>query len=252
MNHSDTEKQIKAFRYAVDNSEKIVGFTGAGISTESDIPDYRSKGGIWDKFQPVYFDEFISDEGKRVLYWQRKQELWESMRNAAPNSGHMFFKNLYDEHKLIGIITQNIDGLHEKSGLPRDIMVNLHGNNLDTICLKCGFIIPSGEVLDGLDLDKGVPLCTRCGGLLKPNTISFGQQLREDDLGRAQDLTTSCDLMIVVGSTLIVQPAASFPLIAKRNGALLAIISLSETPLDKDADFVFNQKMGDFLKLIYS
>lgn len=252
MNHSDINEQIKAFKSAIEKSKRILGFTGAGISTESDIPDYRSKGGIWDKFQPVYFDEFISDEGKRVLYWQRKQELWESMKDAVPNSGHLFFKDLHDKRKLVGLVTQNIDGLHEKSGLPKDTMVNLHGTNLDTICLKCDFIVPSEEVMDGLDLEDGVPLCSKCGGLLKPNTISFGQQLREADLGKAQTLSTSCDLMIVVGSTLIVQPAASFPLIAKKNGALLAIISLSETPLDNDADFLFHQKMGEFVELINS
>jgi NAD-dependent deacetylase len=250
MGHSDTNEQIEIFKSAIDKSKRIVGFTGAGISTESDIPDYRSKGGIWDKFQPVYFDEFLSDEKKRFLYWQRKQELWKSMRGAVPNKGHMFFKHLYDERKLIGLITQNIDGLHEKSGLPKDIMVNLHGTNLEVICLECGFIVPSEEVLDNLNLEQGVPLCSKCEGLLKPNTISFGQSLREEDLDKARTLSLSCDLMIVVGSTLIVQPAASFPLIAKENGALLVIISLSETPLDSNADFVFHQKMGDFLDSI--
>jgi len=250
MGHSDTNEQIEIFKSAIDKSKRIVGFTGAGISTESDIPDYRSKGGIWDKFQPVYFDEFLSDEKKRFLYWQRKQELWKSMRGAVPNKGHMFFKHLYDERRLIGLITQNIDGLHEKSGLSKDIMVNLHGTNLEVICLECGFIVPSEEVLDNLNLEQGVPLCSKCEGLLKPNTISFGQSLREEDLDKARTLSLSCDLMIVVGSTLVVQPAASFPLIAKENGALLVIISLSETPLDNDADFVFHQKMGDFLDSI--
>jgi NAD-dependent deacetylase len=250
MGHFDTNEQIKAFKSAIDGSKRIVGFTGAGISTESDIPDYRSKGGIWDKFKPVYFDEFLSDEKKRFLYWQRKQELWESIRNAIPNKGHEFFKHLYDECKLIGLVTQNIDGLHEKSGLPRDIIVNLHGTNLEVICLECGLIVPSEEVLDDLNLEKGVPLCQKCGGLLKPNTISFGQSLREDDLEKANNLARSCDLMIVVGSTLIVQPASSIPLIAKDNGALLAIITLSETPLDAAADFVFHQKIGDFLNRI--
>jgi NAD-dependent deacetylase len=250
MGHFDTNEQIKAFKSAIDGSKRIVGFTGAGISTESDIPDYRSKGGIWDKFKPVYFDEFLSDEKKRFLYWQRKQELWESIRNAIPNKGHEFFKHLYDECKLIGLVTQNIDGLHEKSGLPRDIIVNLHGTNLEVICLECGLIVPSEEVLDDLNLEQGVPLCQECGGLLKPNTISFGQLLRREDLDKANNLARSCDLMIVVGSTLIVQPASSIPLIAKDNGALLAIITLSETPLDAAADFVFHQKIGDFLNRI--
>ncbi|MDR4499331.1 MAG: hypothetical protein MRK02_15660 [Candidatus Scalindua sp.] len=200
---------------------------------------------MWDKFQVVLFDEFLSDEKKRILYWQRKQKLWKNMKKAMPNNGHMFFKTLYDQKRLAGLITQNIDGLHEKSGLPDDIIVNLHGNNLEIVCLFCGTIVPSEEVLDTLNLEKGAPLCKRCGGFLKPNTISFGQNLREEDLVKANNLSLSCDLMIVVGSTLTVHPASSFPTIAKGNGAILAIISLSVTPADEYADFVIRQKMGD-------
>ena len=166
MKHSDSNNQIEAFISAISKSKRVVGFTGAGISTESGIPDYRSKGGIWDKFQPVYFDEFISDEGKRILYWQRKQELWKDLSNALPNKGHLFFKHLYDDGKLTGLITQNIDGLHEKSGLPKEIIVNLHGTNLEVSCLDCGFTVPSEDVFDRLDLEQGVPLCPECDGFL--------------------------------------------------------------------------------------
>ncbi len=250
MGPADINNSIDTFKSAVNKSKKIVGFTGAGISTESGIPDYRSKGGIWGKFQPVYFEEFISDEKKRLLYWQRKQELWKDLSTASPNKGHMFFKKLYDEGKLAGLITQNIDGLHEKSGLAKDLILNLHGTNLEVACLDCGFTMPSEEVFEDLDLELGVPICQKCRGLLKPNTISFGQQLRGQDLGRANYLAKSCDLMIVVGSTLVVQPASSIPSIAKENGALLAIITLSETPLDCYADFVFHLKVEDFLRLI--
>jgi NAD-dependent deacetylase len=162
----------------------------------------------------------------------------------------MFFKKLYDDKKLVGLITQNIDGLHEKSGLPNDLIINLHGTNLEITCLNCGFTVPSEEIFDSLNLEIGVPLCPKCDGLFKPNTISFGQQLRQGDLGRANDLALSCDMMIVVGSTLVVQPASSIPSIAKENGALLAIITLSETPLDYCADFLFHLKMEGFLSLI--
>lgn len=245
-------QQIINFKSTIDKSSKIVGFTGAGISTESGIPDYRSKGGIWEQFQPVYFDEFISDESKRLLYWQRKQEQWGGISFAKPNPGHMFFKELYDSGKLAGLITQNIDGLHEKSGISRDIIINLHGSTLEVICLKCGFIISSEEIFSDLDLDAGVPLCPECGGLLKPNTISFGQQLNAEDIRKAGDLVIDCDLMIVMGSTLVVQPAASFPVAAKQNGAALAIINLSETPLDNLADFTFHMKIGEFVNLYSS
>jgi len=250
MEHTDINNSIDAFKSAIDKSMNIVGFTGAGISTESGIPDYRSKGGIWDQFQPVYFEEFVSDEKKRLLYWQRKQELWKDLSNASPNTGHMFFKELYDEGKLTGLITQNIDGLHEKSGLPKDLILNLHGTNLEVACIDCGFTVPSEYVFEGLNLDDGVPICQKCNGLMKPATISFGQQLRAEDLDRANKLSGSCGLMIVIGSTLVVQPASSFPSIAKENGALLAIITLSETPLDSCADFVFHLKVEDFLRLL--
>lgn len=242
-----TEQQIQEFRSIIDKSKKIVGFTGAGISTESGIPDYRSKGGIWERFQPVYFDEFLADEKKRLLYWQRKQEQWDNISSAEPNAGHMFFKNLYDRQKLHGLITQNIDGLHEKSGIPQNIIVNLHGSTLEVVCLSCGFFIHSEEVFTGLNLDNGVPLCPECKGLLKPDTISFGQQLRVEDIEKAEELSTACDLMIVMGSTLIVQPAASFPLVAKQNAAQLAIINLSGTPLDCESEFVFNMKISEFV-----
>jgi NAD-dependent deacetylase len=238
---------IDRFKEALEKSEKIVGFTGAGISTESGIPDYRSQGGIWDKFQPVYLDEFLADEDKRLLYWLRKKALWQGIRDATVSKTHIFFKELNDSNKLLGLITQNIDGLHEKSGLPRNKLVNIHGTNLEVICMQCNDITPAHETLDDLDLDNGAPLCEKCGGLLKPNTISFGQSLIPEDLERAQDLALSCDMMIAAGSTLVVQPAASFPLLAKQNGAKLAIITQSDTPLDDAADFVFHEKLGDFM-----
>lgn len=239
--------EISKFKAILEENKKIVGFTGAGISTESGIPDYRSQGGIWEKFQPVYIDEFISDESKRLLYWQRKKALWQGIKNARLSKTHIFFRNLYDNGKLLGLITQNIDGLHEKSGLPKDVIVNLHGTNLEIVCLECGDITSAHETLDELNLGNGAPLCSKCGGLLKPNTISFGQNLIPEDLKRTEELSLSCDLMIAAGSTLVVQPAASFPFIAKKNGAALAIITQSDTPMDNDADFVFHEKLGNFI-----
>ncbi|MCK5707128.1 MAG: Sir2 family NAD-dependent protein deacetylase [Candidatus Aureabacteria bacterium] len=237
------------FGKVLKECNNIVCFTGAGISTESGIPDYRSKGGIWENFQPVYIDEFLRSKEKRILYWQRKIELWEGISNGKPNSGHMFIKKLYDMNKLTGLITQNIDGLHEKSGLPKKIIINLHGTNLETICLDCGYLIPSEKVFAKIDLDKDVPLCPECNGFLKPNTISFGQQLRPNDLEKSKMLSESCDLMMAIGSTLVVQPAATFPMLAKKTNAKLAIITLSETPLDNYADFVFHMKIGEFVEI---
>ncbi|MEJ2135189.1 MAG: Sir2 family NAD-dependent protein deacetylase [Desulfofustis sp.] len=234
------------FRKLLDESREIVGFTGAGISTEAGISDYRSQGGIWEKFTPVYLAEFIESPEKRVLYWQRKKALWDSIDSARPTKAHQFFVDLHRKGNLRGVITQNIDGLHEKSGLPAEKIVNLHGTTLEIVCLGCGAIDAAGPLMDRLDPERP-PLCPSCGGLLKPNTISFGQQLVEADLIRAERLVRGCDLLIAAGSTLQVQPAASYPLLAREAGAKLAIVTLSETPLDRYADFVFNEKLGDFL-----
>ena len=236
---------VAALAELIDVSQRVVGFTGAGISTESGIPDYRSKGGIWHRFQPVYFQEFIESEEKRVLYWERKIELWPAIAAAVPGPGHLLFLDIWKSGKLAGLITQNVDGLHEKSGLPDELIVNLHGNSLETICLTCRKIIDSAAVFESRDLKDGAPRCQSCDGLLKPNTISFGQTLRAEDLKQAEAFARSCDLMIVMGSTLTVHPAASLPAIAGRCGAKLAIITLSETPLDRAADLLINRKIGD-------
>jgi NAD-dependent deacetylase len=241
------KKSMKTLKSEIKMCNRIVGFTGAGISTESGIPDYRSKGGIWNRIQPVYFDEFLQDRNKRILYWQRKLELWDGIKNAKPNEGHLFFMSLYKEGILSGLITQNIDGLHERSGLPSDKIVNLHGNTLETICLKCGKKIPTQRVFDTFDINRDEPACKKCGGLLKPNTISFGQNLNREVLKKAHYLCLNCDLMIVMGSTLLVQPAATFPATAKANGAQLAIINMSETPLDGETDYLFKMKICDFV-----
>lgn len=234
------------FKQLLERSRAVVGFTGAGISTEAGISDYRSQGGIWDKFKPVYLQEFIDDPIKRSLYWQRKCALWDSINNAQPTAAHHFFYDLHRQGKLRGVVTQNIDGLHEKSGLPPGKIINLHGSTLEIICLGCGTVGAAEPLMKDLDPAEP-PLCNLCGGLLKPNTISFGQQLVEADLYRAERLVRGCDLMIAAGSTLQVQPAASFPLLARESGAVLAIITLSETPLDRYAEFVFNEKLGSFL-----
>ncbi|MFW5727892.1 MAG: SIR2 family NAD-dependent protein deacylase [Spirochaetia bacterium] len=148
FNHAEAIKKIAEL---IEKSARIVGFTGAGISTESGISDYRSKGGLWNRFTPVYYDEFLEDEEKRRLYWQRKFEMWPSLRDAQPNAGHRFFCQLYQAGKLAGVITQNIDGLHAKAGLPREKIVRIHGSNAEIVCLSCGRILPAGELMEGLE-----------------------------------------------------------------------------------------------------
>lgn len=240
--------QAEAIRRTVElikKSSRIVGFTGAGVSTESGISDYRSKGGLWERFTPVYYDEFLRDEEKRRLYWQRKIEMWPSLRDAQPNAGHRFFFQLHAAGKLSGLITQNIDGLHAKAGLPREKIVRIHGTNAEIICLSCGRILPAEALMEGMEPGEPAPRCSECGGLLKPNTISFGQNLDPQELERAEQLSANCDLMLCLGSSLVVHPAAGFPAEAARRGAALVIVTLSETPLDSAASVLIRRPIGE-------
>lgn len=246
MASADVEKMGEM----IEAAERIVGFTGAGVSTDSGIPDYRSKGGIWERFQPVYFQEFLEDEEKRLLYWRRKFELWPAVAGATPGPGHRFFADLHRAGNLEGLITQNIDGLHEKSGIPADMIVNLHGTAIRTSCLDCDATLDSAEVYRTYDLSDGAPRCRRCGGLLKPATVSFGQNLDPTQLSHAEDLARSCDLMIAMGSTLVVYPAALFPATAKEHGAQLIIVTLSETPLDDYADLTIHRPIGEIVETL--
>ncbi len=229
----------------LESSSRIVVFTGAGISTESGISDYRSKGGLWDRFQPVTIQEFLADPEKRREYWRRKRELYGQMREAKPNAGHLAIARLEKRGKLLGVITQNIDGLHQQAGNTR--VLELHGTNREVICLSCRETQPFEPVFERLISGEEVPVCGRCGGLLKPNTISFGQALDPRVLDEAEEWASRCDLMIAVGSTLVVEPAASIPRMAKSHGARLVIVNRDPTPLDPLADLVLHGEAGALL-----
>jgi NAD-dependent deacetylase len=228
---------------------KNIVFTGAGISTESGISDYRSKGGLWDKFTPVYFDEFMSSRDARIEYWRRKTELYHQLVQAEPNPAHIAISELYGMGLIEMVITQNIDGLHQKSGMPDDKIIELHGNTLRVRCMSCSKIAPVHETQKRIELGDHAPEC-ECGGYLKPDTISFGQSMPMDDVERAVSLSRSCDFFMVVGSTLLVQPASHMPLYAKESGAFLAIVNLSETPCDRICDVLIRDKAGEVLKRI--
>lgn len=238
---------MKNLKPYIDGATKVVAFTGAGISTESGISDYRSQGGIWDKYQPVTIQQFLASAEHRRLYWQRKLALYEENKTAMPNSGHLALVQLEKQGKLKGIITQNIDGLHRIAGTPPQKLLEIHGNNLEVICLDCGEITPWEHAYDRLKQGETAPQCLKCGGLLKPNTISFGQNLDPVVLATAVEWARDCDLMLAVGSTLVVEPAASIPRIAKQNGAKLVIITRSETPLDDIADLKISDSIGEVL-----
>jgi len=231
-------------REMIDGAQRIVAFTGAGISTESGIPDFRSPGGIWTKYQPIYFDDFMSSEEMRREAWRRKFATDETMLKAEPNAGHRALARLVELGKMTAIITQNVDGLHQRSGVPASKIIELHGNATYASCLDCGQrheLAPIRKAFVG----KGtLPLCEKCDGIVKTATISFGQAMPEIQMARAQDETMRCDLFIVLGSSLVVYPAAGFPRIAKRRGANLVILNRDPTDQDVDADLVIHSEIG--------
>jgi NAD-dependent deacetylase len=228
---------------------KNVVFTGAGISTESGIPDYRSQGGIWDKFRPVYFDEFMSSKDSREEYWRRWVTLYQGIAEARPNTAHLSLARLEKIGLLQAVITQNIDGLHQASGLADENIIELHGNTCRIRCMSCRKISPIGGVQQRLAAGDMAPEC-ECGGFLKPDTISFGQAMPVTEVEEAAALSQNCDFFLVVGSTLLVQPAAHMPIYAKNGGAFLAIINLSDTPCDEMCDVLICGKAGEVLEQI--
>ena len=235
--------KISLIAQKVSEGGKNVIFTGAGISTESEIPDFRSKGGIWEKYKPVYFDEFMSSKEARIEYWRRKSELYHDLMQAKPNPAHVSLARLYEMELIEAVITQNIDGLHQESGLPDDKVIELHGNSRRVRCMSCGKISSIHEAQKKVASGDLAPECG-CGGYLKPDTISFGQSMPEEKVKRAIELSSDCDFFMVVGSTLLVQPAAHMPQYAKQSGAFLAIVNLSETPYDEVCDILVCGKAG--------
>jgi len=225
-------------------AQRAVVFTGAGISTESGIPDFRSPGGIWTQMKPIYFDEFIASEAIRRESWTRTFSGVARWTGAKPNAGHYAVARLVARGKVAAVITQNVDNLHQDSGVPPHQVIELHGNASYAICLDCG-LRHELEVLKQSFLGRGeIPHCRACGGIVKTATISFGQSMPADKMARAQEETLACDLFLVLGSSLVVYPAAGFPLLAKDNGAALAIINREETPQDEIADLVIHDSIG--------
>jgi NAD-dependent deacetylase len=244
----NSENPIAKIARLISESSRAIAFTGAGISTESGIADFRSPGGVWSKYQPVYFQDFLQDEDARRRYWKMKQEGYRELKMARPNEGHRALARLEAEGKLLAVITQNIDGLHQDAGSRR--VLELHGTSRHCICLKCNARFDPDEIQASLEAGVEVPLCKHCGGLLKSATISFGQSLPADILTEAFDLSLSADLVLALGSSLVVEPAASIPLQAKNNGARLVIINHTETPLDRLADVVVNQSISATLSQV--
>jgi NAD-dependent deacetylase len=240
--------RIEEFAARLRESRALVFFTGAGISTESGVPDFRSPGGVWTKYQPVLFQDFLASETARIQHWQLKKATYELFKTVKPNVGHYAICEFEQRGHLLGLITQNIDGLHKIAGTSEAKLVELHGTDRLVTCLNCAKGYEPAAVYENLGETFTAPICGACGGFLKSANVSFGQSMPIEAMQRAQRWSEQADIFVVIGSSLQVQPAASFPVIAKRSGALLAIVNRDPTPLDDFADFVHNDAIGDFFR----
>lgn len=240
--------ELEQFQSLLDESSKAVVFTGAGISTESGIPDFRSPGGVWTTNQPIQFNDFMASEDMRRETWRRKINTDKSIRKAEPNRGHRAVEKLVRIGKVTAVITQNIDGLHQASGIPDDKVIELHGNSTYAKCLDCGLRHELDEIMTAFAEDETLPRCKGCDSpYVKPATISFGQAMPEDAMKAAQIETQDCDLFISIGSSLVVYPAAGFPIMARNNGSRLVILNREPTELDDIANLVLNREIGPTL-----
>jgi len=233
----------------IKEAKKILIFSGAGMSTESGIPDFRSPGGVWSKYDPsdFYFDKIISSENAREKYWEMSTEFYDTMKDAVPNRAHLAIRAIEESGKLLAIVTQNIDNLHHKAGNSPERIIEIHGTAFSVSCLSCGKKYDRGDIQERLNSGVKVPYCDDCAGILKPDTISFGQAMPEAKMADALMYASECDLCIVLGSSLVVYPAASVPVHAVQNGARLIIINRDETPLDAEADLVSHDSVSEAL-----
>jgi NAD-dependent deacetylase len=246
----DGKTAARRLEELVRSSRRVVAFTGAGISTESGIPDFRSPGGLWTKNQPIPFDQFVASKEMRDEAWRRKFAMEDFFRAAKPGRGHRALAKLLQAGKLSAVITQNIDNLHQVSGIPAAKVIELHGNGSYATCLDCGIRYELDWVKERFEKSKGsAPDCADCGGPVKSATISFGQSMPEEPMRLAEIETLAADLFISIGSSLVVWPAAGFPLRAKRNGAQLVILNREPTDLDEVADLVIREDIGDVLEV---
>jgi len=241
---------IERGKELLTNAKKILVFTGAGLSTESGIPDFRSPGGVWTKYDPskFYFDRLLTDERARIKYWQMSREFYRTMKDAAPNPAHLAIKKLEDSGNLLAIVTQNIDNLHHEAGNSPDRIIEIHGTAFSVSCLHCGKRYERDEIEDRLESGLQVPCCDVCSGFLKPDTISFGQAMPQDKMAQAMRYAEDCDTCLVLGSSLVVYPAASVPIHAAENGARLMIVNRDKTPLDSMAHVVINDSLSSVMQ----
>lgn len=245
-------EQIENVAELIVHAKRIVVFVGAGLSTESGIPDFRSPGGVWDKYDPedFYFQNFLSREASRENYWQMATEMYDSMKDAKPNQAHLAVAELERLGKLDCLITQNIDGLHYKAGNSAERVLELHGTAMHVTCLSCNKRYERDAIQLRVARGEKAPRCDECSGFLKPATISFGQSMPERETREAYERSATCDLFIVIGSSLVVQPAAYMPVVAHKGGAKLVIINRDETACDDIADIIVKDQAGSTMAAI--
>ena len=240
-----TDPDIQELRRLIAEANRIVAFTGAGISTESGIPDFRGPQGLWKRVKPTDFSDFVRSEEVRREAWRRRFSGSNSMEGAEPNAGHLAVAALFRMGKLARVITQNVDGLHQKAGVPDEYVIQLHGNANYAVCLSCNKRYELDQVRAMFLPDETVPCCDDCGGIIKTATISFGQPMPVIAMERAEAAVLDCDLFIVMGSSLVVYPAAAFPRLARENGARLVIVNNEPTDLDPFCDLVLHRAIGE-------
>jgi NAD-dependent deacetylase len=248
----DMEERIQKVVDLIRQSQKVIVFTGAGVSTESGIPDFRSPGGVWDKYNPedFYFQKFLASEESREKYWQMSREFNEPLQKAQPNAAHKAVVELERMGKLDCVITQNVDDLHQRAGSSREKVIELHGTAVSVSCLKCRKKYSREEIQSWLERGVRVPRCEACKGILKPDTVSFGESMPVKETEESFRRARNCDLCIVIGSSLVVQPAASVPVEAKESGAKLVIINRDPTYHDSYADVVIHGSAGEVMSKI--
>jgi NAD-dependent deacetylase len=247
------EDLFKAAAELIHDAQRIVVFTGAGISTESGVPDFRSPGGVWSRYNQddLTYQRFRSHERYRKLYWEYDRARYPAMRDALPNAAHKAIVEIERSGKLAALITQNIDGLHQKAGSSSDNIYELHGTVREVACLDCHTRWPREEITDKMDRENiEVPYCPHCGGPLKCGTIAFGQSLPTEVLQTSFHHASACDLFLTIGSSLVVQPANSLPVMAKRSGARLILVNLSATPYDVIMDIIIRGKAGSAMDAV--
>lgn len=243
----ETEDAIAELHAMLVRADSIVSFTGAGISTESGVPDFRSPDSPWMVNKPIPFEAFVQSREARIEAWRRKFAMDDHYRDAQPNVGHRALARLVATGRSPAIVTQNIDGLHQASGVPADQVIELHGNGTYATCLNCGWRHELAAIRPAFEATGAPPSCMMCAGPVKSATISFGQAMPQEAMMRAQALALECDLFLVVGSSLVVYPAATLPVIAKRQGAKLVILNREPTDLDPIADLVIRAESGAVL-----